>query len=512
MKKRALFSVSDKTGVVEMAKLVESLGYEIVSTGGTKSALVKGGVSVVGISDITGFPECLDGRLKTLHPMVHGGILAMRDNPDHMAQMELLGIEPIDILVINLYPFKQTILKEGVELAEAIENIDIGGPTMIRSAAKNWQDVVVVVDPADYEWVGQALQNGGLSREDKFRLAAKVFELTAHYDALIAEYLRHELRTEYPETLTLTYEKVQSLRYGENPHQNAAFYREVGCYDGTLPAAEMLHGKELSYNNIQDANAALEIIREVEAPCVVAVKHTNPCGVGRGKHISEAWDNAYEADPVSIFGGVIAMNRECDAETAAKINKLFIEIVLAPGYTDEAIEILTQKKNIRILALEKMGHPDIPFDYDLKRVSGGLLVQQRDGTLYGDDGPRVVTKRAPTDEESEALDFAWKIVKHVKSNAIVLVKNGRTVGVGMGQTSRVGALELAIKQAGEEAKGAVMGSDAYFPFPDCVELAAKVGITAIWQPGGSKNDQMSIDACDKLGLAMCFTETRHFKH
>ncbi len=512
MKRRALFSVSDKTGVVDLARRIAQLGYEIVSTGGTASTLKKAGVPVVNVSDITGFPECLDGRLKTLHPVVHGGILAMRDNADHMAQMELLGIDPIDIVVINLYPFKQTILKAGVQLAEAIENIDIGGPTMIRAAAKNWQDVAVVVDPSDYEMVADALENGGLSREAHFALAAKVFEHTAHYDALIAEYLRHEIGQVYPDTLTLTFEKCQDLRYGENPHQSASFYREVGLWDGTLPAAEQIHGKELSYNNINDLNGAVELIREFDTPCVVAVKHANPCGVGLGDTICEAWENAYEADPMSIFGGIVALNRTCDAETAALMHKIFLEIIVAPGFTDEAVEILSKKANLRLLVLEKMGHPHVPFDYDLKRVSGGLLVQGRDDELMEPEHLETVTKRAPDAREMSELEFAWKVVKHTKSNAIVLVKGKRTVGIGPGQTNRVTALKLAIQYAGENARGAVMGSDAYFPFPDCVEEAQAAGITAIMQPGGSKGDAASIEAADKADIAMVFTGMRHFKH
>ena len=512
MKRRALFSVSDKTGVVDFARRISALGYEIVSTGGTAATLHDNGVPVTEVSDVTGFPECLAGRLRTLHPNIHGGILAMRDNPDHMAQMELMGVGLIDIVVNNLYPFKQTILKAGVQLAEAIENIDIGGPAVLRAAAKNWQDVVVVVDPSDYERVACGLENGGLSRETHFALAAKVFEHTAHYDALIAEYLRHETGGEYPETLTLTFEKEQALRYGENPHQTAAYYREVGRFSGTLPAAEQIHGKELSYNNIGDLNAAVELIREFETPCVVAIKHANPCGVGLGDTLLDAWNNAYEADPMSIFGGVIACNRTCDAVTAARMHEVFLEIIVAPAFTDEAIEILSRKANLRLLVLEQMGRADIPFDYDLKRVTGGLLVQSQDDLLLDSDDLEVVTQRAPSEQELRSLEFAWKVVKHVKSNAIVLTKGQRTVGVGPGQTNRVTALKLAIQYAGENTHGAVMASDAFFPFPDCVEEAAAAGITAIMQPGGSKNDPASIEAADKAGIAMVFTGVRHFKH
>ena len=510
MKKRALLSVSDKTGIVDFARRVAALGYEIVSTGGTQKVLEGAGVPVINVSEITNFPECLDGRLKTLHPIVHGGILAMRSNPGHMAQIEGLGIEPIDIVAINLYPFKQTILKEGVQLDEAIENIDIGGPTMIRAAAKNWPDVTVLVDPADYAGVLEMLENGGMTRERRFELAYKVFEHTAHYDALIAEYLRREIGTEFPETFTVTYEKEQSMRYGENPHQNACFYREVGGLAGTLAAAEQLHGKELSYNNIADADAAISLLKEFEEPCCVAVKHANPCGVGVGGNIFEAWRNAYEADPVSIFGGIIALNRTCDAQTAAEIGGIYVEIVIAPAYTDEALETLTAKKNVRILLLEDICAPVHPYARDFKKVRGGLLVQDADRTTY--DECKTVTKRELTSDEQRSLDFAWKVCKHTKSNAIVLANGGRVVGIGQGQTSRIGALELALLRAGDKAIGAVMASDAYFPFPDCVEAADKAGITAIMQPGGSIADQKSIDAADGADIAMVFTGVRHFKH
>lgn len=510
MKRRALFSVSDKTGVVDFARRVSALGYEIVSTGGTQAALEAAGVPVVNVSQITGFPECLDGRLKTLHPVVHGGILAMRGSADHMAQLELLNIDPIDLVVINLYPFKQTILKEGVLLEEAIENIDIGGPTMIRAAAKNWQDVVVVVNPSDYASIIEDLEQGTLTQEKKFALAAKVFEHTAHYDALIAEYLHRETGAGFPDCLTLTYEKQQDMRYGENPHQNAVFYREVGGLAGTLAEAEQLHGKELSFNNINDANGAIALIKEFTQPCAVAVKHANPCGVGIGETIFEAYQNAYEADPVSIFGGIVALNRACDAETAREINKIFVEIVIAPAYTPDALEILMEKKNIRILLLERISAPACGYALDMKKVAGGLLVQSLDRLDTAEN--RVVTQKAPTEEEQATMEFAWKVCKHVKSNGIVLAKGNRTVGVGPGQTNRVGALKIAVDMAGENAKGSVMASDAFFPFSDCVELASQAGVTAIMQPGGSVRDEDSIEACNKLGLSMVFTGMRHFKH
>lgn len=514
MKKRALLSVSDKTGIVEFARQLEELGYEVVSTGGTARTLQENGIAVTGISDVTGFPECLDGRVKTLHPAVHAGILAMRSNPEHMAQLEKLGITPIDVVAINLYPFKQTILKDGVTLEEAIENIDIGGPTMIRAAAKNWQDVAVIVDPADYDSVIEGLKAGELSRETKFRLAAKVFEHTAAYDALISNYLRKQMGADpFPEELTLTFEKVQQMRYGENPHQNGAFYREIGKATNTLAAAKQLHGKELSYNNINDANGALDILKEfgTEKPCAVAVKHTNPCGVGIGETIHEAYLNAYNSDPVSIYGGIVALNRKVDMETAEELAKIFLEIIIAPGFDEDAYERLAKKKNIRLMELPDCAKPNEPGTLDMKKVVGGLLVQELDTKLLGDE-LKVVTKRAPSEEEMEQLLFAWKVVKQTKSNAIVLAKDSATVGVGPGQTNRVTALDLAIRYAGDKVEGSVMASDAFFPFSDCVELAAKHGITAIIQPGGSIRDEDSIKACDEAGIAMVFTGTRHFKH
>ena len=506
--------MSDKTGIVDFARKLEELGYEVVSTGGTARTLTENGVSVTGISEVTGFPECLDGRVKTLHPAVHAGILAMRSNPEHMAQLQELGITPIDVVAINLYPFKQTILKEGVTLEEAIENIDIGGPTMIRAAAKNWQDVAVIVDPSDYDAVIEGLKNGDLSLETKFRLAAKVFEHTAAYDALISSYLRKQMGGDpFPEELTLTFEKVQQMRYGENPHQKGAFYREIGAAANTLAAAKQLHGKELSYNNVNDANGALEILKEfgTEKPCAVAVKHTNPCGVGVGDTLLDAYLNAYNSDPVSIYGGIVALNRKVDLATAEELAKIFLEIIIAPGFDEDAFERLAKKKNIRLMELPACAEPNQPGTLDMKKVAGGLLVQELDTQLLGDE-MKVVTKRAPTDAEMKELLFAWKVVKQTKSNAIVLAKDQATVGVGPGQTNRVTALDLAIRYAGDKANGSVMASDAFFPFSDCVELAAKHGITAIIQPGGSIRDEDSIKAADEAGIAMVFTGVRHFKH
>jgi len=514
MIKRALISVSDKTGIVDLAKELDNLGVEIISTGGTAKTLNDAGIKVINISDITGFPECLDGRVKTLHPKVHAGLLAIRSNPDHMAQLKELGIETIDMVVINLYPFKQTILKGNVERREAIENIDIGGPTMLRAAAKNYQDVTVMVDPADYPVVIDELKsNGDVSLSTKFRLMYKVFEHTSHYDTLIANYLRNELGGGFfPETLSLTFEKVQEMRYGENPHQKAVFYKEVGANTGSLVNAKQLHGKELSYNNINDANGALELLKEFEEPTVVAVKHANPCGVGSADNIYDAYIKAYESDPVSIFGGILAANREIDAKTAEEINKIFVEIIIAPSYTEEALQILISKKNIRILKLDDISAKVPAGTYDMKKVVGGLLVQEYNNELLDVNNLKYVTEKKPTPQEMEDLLFAMKVVKHTKSNGIALAKNKMTLGVGPGQTNRVMAVKIALEYGGDRTKGAVLASDAFFPFPDCVEAAAKAGITAIIQPGGSLRDQESIDACNKHGIAMVFTGMRHFKH
>lgn len=514
MIKRALISVSDKTGIIELAKELEKYGVEIISTGGTAKTLSNAGIKVINISDITGFPECLDGRVKTLHPKVHGGLLAIRNNPEHMEQIKELGIDPIDMVVINLYPFKQTILKGHIELEEAIENIDIGGPTMLRAAAKNYQDVVVVVDPADYTPILEELKSSHeVSVKTKFKLAYKVFEHTSHYDTLIAKYLRDKLGEEFfPETLSLTFEKVQEMRYGENPHQKAVFYKEVGANIGCITAAKQLHGKELSYNNINDTNGALELLKEFDEPTVVAVKHANPCGVASAATIHEAYVKTYEADPVSIFGGIIAANREIDAKTAEEINKIFVEIVIAPSFTEEAMRILSQKKNIRLLQLENISAKLPEGTYDMKKVAGGLLVQNYNNELLNQEEIKYVTDKRPTAGEMEDLLFAMKVVKHTKSNGIAIAKGKQTLGVGPGQTNRIMAAKIAIEYGGDRNDGAVLASDAFFPFPDCVEVAAAAGIKAIIQPGGSMNDKESIEACNKYGIAMVFTGMRHFKH
>ncbi|MCI8436037.1 MAG: bifunctional phosphoribosylaminoimidazolecarboxamide formyltransferase/IMP cyclohydrolase [Clostridia bacterium] len=511
MKKRALISVSKKDGVVEFAKGLAGLGYEIISTGGTAKAIKAAGVKVIGISSITGFPECLDGRVKTLHPAVHAGLLARRDCPEHMEQLDKLNINTIDIVAVNLYPFKETIMKPDVTMEDAIENIDIGGPTMLRSAAKNFRDVTVVVDPADYAEVIARLKAGTLDEQYRFGLMYKVFTHTAVYDAMISDYMRRKLNIEYPPQMALAFEKAQDLRYGENPHQSAAFYREPLPVPNSIAYAKQLHGKELSYNNINDANGALELLKEFDEPAAVAVKHANPCGVGLGKTISEAYKAAYDCDPMSIFGGIVALNREVDAATAEQMSKIFLEIIIAPSFTDEAMKILTVKPNVRILTLDTIGVKE-DGGRDMKKVAGGLLVQGKDLTTFDPADVKVVTKRAPTDAEMQQLAFAYKVVKHTKSNAIVAAKDFCSIGVGAGQTNRVWATQQAIEHAGERIKGAVIASDAFFPFNDCVELCAKAGITAIIQPGGSIRDQDSIDKCDEHGIAMIFVGQRHFRH
>ncbi len=536
MKKRALVSVSDKAGVVEFCKGLVENGFEIISTGGTAKALKEAGLEVIGISDITGFPECLDGRVKTLHPNVHAGLLAMRSNSEHMAQLEQLNINTIDIVCVNLYPFKAT-LESGADFATCIENIDIGGPTMIRAAAKNYQDVAVIVDPEDYDKVLEELKAGGVSLETKKYLQYKVFAHTAVYDSLISNYLASQLGITFPAEVTFAYKKAQDMRYGENPQQKAVFYHEQLPRKSSLASATQIWGKELSYNNINDANGALELLKEFGSPAVVACKHANPCGVGTGESVFEAYMRAYNSDPVSVFGGILAINGTVDEVTATEINKIFIEIVIASAYTCGALEILESKKNIRLLQIDDITARREKTAFDMKKVYGGLLVQEYDESLInGEDlslfttpapvnttvldsgkektvyGLGVVTERAPTQDEIEALLFNWKVVKHTKSNAIVIGKKDRTTGIGMGQTNRIWAAQQAISHAGGKAKGSVMASDAFFPFPDCVEECVKAGITAIIQPGGSIRDKDSVDACNAAGIAMVFVGDRHFKH
>lgn len=509
--KRALVSVSDKTNLVPFVSGLVELGYEIISTGGTKKALEDNGIKTIGISEVTDFPEIMDGRVKTLHPKVHGALLCVRDNPDHVRQIEELGIQYIDLVCVNLYPFKETVQKPGVSHEEIIENIDIGGPSMLRSASKNYKFIPVLCDPSDYAGVLKELrENGETCPVTREYLAAKVFRHTASYDTMIASYLTERTGEKYPEKFTITFDKVQELRYGENPHQSAAFYKGMNP-QYSLANAKQLHGKELSYNNIQDGNAAIEILKDFEGqPAVVGLKHMNPCGVGIGKTIEEAWDKAYEADPVSIFGGIVAFNEPIHAAVAEKLSKIFLEIIIAPAFDEDAFEILSKKKNIRLMQLDTS--LEVNARYKVTNVNDGLLVQDIDDHKITAEDLRCVTNRKPTEEELEQLLFAWKVVKHVKSNAIVLVKDNMTIGVGAGQMNRVGAAKIAIEQAGEKAKGSIMSSDAFFPMPDTVEEAVKAGVTAIIQPGGSIKDQLSIDVCNEHGIAMVFTGVRHFKH
>lgn len=516
---RALVSVSDKTGIVEFAKELVDLGVEIISTGGTYGKLKEEGIPAIEISELTGFPECLDGRVKTLHPKVHAGILAMRANAEHMQQLKELDVETIDLVIVNLYPFKATILKEGVTRAEAVENIDIGGPTMLRSAAKNYQDVAVVTDPVDYEKVLAELKaDGAVSLDTKFYLMQKVFMHTSNYDTMIADYLKKE-RNDYslPDTLTMTFEKVQDMRYGENPHQSAAFYRQVGKQVGSLVDAIQHNGKELSFNNINDTNGALELLKEFTEPTVVACKHGNPCGVGSADTIMEAWTKAYEADKTSIFGGIVVANREVTKEMADQMHEIFLEVVVAPSYEKEALEVLCSKKNIRVLELKDIDVPQNENALDMKKVNGGLIVQTIDSKLYDEADFKVVTKTQPTAEQIEDMKFGMKVVKFVKSNGIAVVKNKQSVGIGPGQVNRIWAAKQSFEHAAEligegVTEGAVLASDAFFPFDDVVEAAHQAGITAIIQPGGAMRDQMSIDKCDEYGIAMVFTGMRHFKH
>lgn len=508
--KRALLSVSDKSGLIAFASKLTALGYEIISTGGTKKVLDENGIATIGISDITGFPEIMDGRVKTLHPNVHGALLCVRDNESHVQQLKELHIDYIDLVCVNLYPFRETLKKPGVTHEEIIENIDIGGPSMLRSGAKNYKFIPVIVDPEDYDIVLEELEvSGETTLATRERLAAKVFRHTASYDAIIAQYLTERVGDKFPETFTITYDKVQDLRYGENPHQQAAFY-ETSDPKYSIANAKQLHGKELSYNNIQDANACIEVLKDFSEPCAVGLKHMNPCGVGIGETIDEAWDKAYEADSKSIFGGIVAFNREVGIVTAEKLASIFLEIVIAPKFSEEAFEILSKKKNIRLLVLDTS--LEVNNKLKVTNVNDGLLVQDMD--LKGIDESELTfpTKRKPTKEEMEQLLFAWKVVKHVKSNAIVLVKDNMTIGVGAGQMNRVGSAEIAIAQAGDKAMGSVMGSDAYFPLPDTAEIAIQAGVTAIIQPGGSIKDQLSIDVCDANNIAMVYTGVRHFKH
>ncbi|WP_294974564.1 bifunctional phosphoribosylaminoimidazolecarboxamide formyltransferase/IMP cyclohydrolase [uncultured Leuconostoc sp.] len=506
---RALLSVSDKNGLVPFAQKLVELGYELVSTGGTHKVLAEAGLDVIAIDDVTDFPEMLDGRVKTLHPRVHAGLLARRDLPAHMAKLAEFNITPIDMVVVNLYPFKATIQKSGVTESEAIENIDIGGPSMLRSAAKNFASVLPIVDPADYDIVIEKLQANQVDQTFRKSLAAKVFQHTAAYDALIADYLT---ASEFPTNLTIPFEKFDDMRYGENPHQKAAAYTTALPEAYSVLNADILHGKQLSYNNIRDADAALRIIAEFEETTVVTVKHMNPAGIGQGGSLEEAWDKAFAADDISIFGGIVALNRQVDAVTAEKMHGIFLEIIIAPSFTPEAFEILSAKKNLRLLTLPFT--QTISQNLEVTSVLGGVVVQERDLIGESEANFEVVSKAQPTAEQLRAMIFAQKVVKHVKSNAIVVARDGQTLGMGAGQPNRIDSVVYAIQKA-ENKTGyseAVLSSDAFFPMDDSVAYAANHGIKAIVEPGGSIKDKDSIKKADELGVVLVFSGTRHFKH
>ena len=521
MIKQALISVSDKTGVLDFARALSALGVNILSTGGTAKLLQDNGVPVTEVADYTGFPEMLDGRVKTLHPKVHGGILARRDFPEHVAKLEEHGIPEIDMVVVNLYPFQATVAKEQCSLEDAIENIDIGGPTMLRSAAKNHRDVTVVVDPTDYAAVLDEMRANGntVSYKTNFRLATKVFAHTAQYDGAITNYLtsltdalQHSSRNAYPATLNLAFEKVQDLRYGENPHQSAAFYRDLSAPAGALAAYRQLQGKELSYNNIADADAAWECVKTFDATACVIVKHANPCGVALGADPLEAYSKAFKTDPTSAFGGIIAFNRELDEAAAQAVAKQFVEVLIAPAFTEGAKAVFAAKQNVRLLEIA-LGAEQNTFDF--KRVGGGLLVQSPDAKNVTSRELRVVTKRHPTPQEMDDLLFAWRVAKYVKSNAIVFCSKGMTLGVGAGQMSRVDSARIAsikAQNAGLTLAGSAVASDAFFPFRDGLDVVVAAGATCVIQPGGSMRDDEVIAAADEHNIAMIMTGVRHFRH
>ncbi|MCM1369027.1 MAG: bifunctional phosphoribosylaminoimidazolecarboxamide formyltransferase/IMP cyclohydrolase [Candidatus Amulumruptor caecigallinarius] len=508
---KALISVSDKKGVVDFAKSLEELGWEIIATGGTMKMLLDNGVKVTGISEITGFPEICGGRVKTLHPKVHGALLGRRDNENDMAQLAENGIELIDLVCVNLYPFEATVAKPDVTLADAIENIDIGGPSMLRSAAKNCKSVTVVCDPEDYKIILDEISStGNTTPETRLKLSAKAYTHTALYDSHIAAYMRRQAGL--PEKLFLSFDEVQTLRYGENPHQNAKFYKTEKEYSYSVATARQIQGKELSYNNIQDANAALEIVSEFNEPFCVGLKHMNPCGAAVGADVFDAWTRAYEADKVSIYGGIVAFNREVTEEVALAMKPIFLEIVMAPSFTAGALEVFSKKKNLRVLEV-KMENACEPR-MALVGVTGGLLVQDSDTECVEITDDMTVTERHPDSRELADMDFGWKIVKHVKSNAIVVVKDGATLGVGAGQMNRVGSAGIALEEARKAGAtdGLVLCSDGFLPFDDTVEQASEYGVTAIVQPGGSIRDEDSVRKANEKGIAMLFTGMRHFKH
>lgn len=508
---KALISVSDKTGVVEFATSLKEMGWEIIATGGTMKMLLESGLEVTGISEVTGFPEICGGRVKTLHPKVHGALLGRRDNESDMEQLAENGIGLIDLVCVNLYPFEATVARPDVTLADAIENIDIGGPSMLRSAAKNCKSVTVVCDPSDYEGIlAEIKADGNTTAETRLRLSAKAYTHTALYDSHIAEYMRRQAGL--PEKLFLAFDEVQSLRYGENPHQQAKFYRTEKEYSYSVATARQLQGKELSYNNIQDANAALEIVSEFSQPFCVGLKHMNPCGAAVGADVLDAWTRAYEADKVSIYGGIVAFNREVNEATALAMKPIFLEIVMAPGFTKEALEVFSKKKNLRVLEVKMEQQAEKRPRY--VGVTGGLLVQDADTECLDITDAMTVTERHPDARELADMDFGWKIVKHVKSNAIVVVKDGATLGVGAGQMNRVGSATIALEEAkaAGATEGLVLASDGFLPFDDTVEQASKYGVAAIVQPGGSIRDEDSVKKANEKGITMLFTGMRHFKH
>ncbi|MBQ2525253.1 MAG: bifunctional phosphoribosylaminoimidazolecarboxamide formyltransferase/IMP cyclohydrolase [Bacteroidales bacterium] len=510
---RALISVSDKTGVVEFAKELVALGWEILSTSGTMKMLKEAGVPVTSVSDVTGFPEICDGRVKTLHPKIHGALLARRDIEDHMNQLKANGIEKIDLVCVNLYPFRETIAKPDVTMEDAVEHIDIGGPSMLRSAAKNWASVTVLVNPSDYATVISELKaNGNTTPETRLQLSAKAYTHTAEYDMAISAYMRAQAGLS--EKLFLEFEEKQALRYGENPHQEAKFYKSLNTVPYSLATAEQLNGKELSYNNIQDANAALCIVREFSEPFCVGLKHMNPCGSAVGKDVVDAWQKTYEGDKTSIFGGIVAFNREVNLAVAELLKPIFLEIIMAPSFAPDALELLSSKKNLRLLKVDMSSKGGVQKQY--VSVNGGLLVQNQDIDTKKVVAEMCVTEAKPTAAQLADLDFGWHIVKHVKSNSIVIAKNGMTYGVGAGQMNRIGSAEIALKQAsatlGGNLEGCVMASDGFFPFDDCVDIAAQYGIKAIVQPGGSVRDEDSIKKANENGITMLMTGERHFKH
>ena len=513
---RVLISVYDKTGIVEFANSLNQLNIEIISTGGTAQLLNENKIPCKQVSEITGAPEMLQGRVKTLHPIIHGAILAKRDNPDHLHQLKAHGIDPIDMVVVNLYPFEQATRKPDVSLDEALENIDIGGPTMIRAAAKNYPFVAVVTSPNQYSFILQELNqnNGELSLKTRKNLAVNAFRLTHKYDGAITKYLQGlDTREEYPENLVPGFEKIQNLRYGENPHQTAAFYRELGNADKGITNLAQLHGKELSFNNIMDLDAVVKMIKTFEQPCAVIVKHSNPCGIAIGDTIFSAFEKALATDPVSAFGGIFGFNRTLDLKTAEKLREIFIEVIIAPDYEPEAFQLLSKKKNLRLLKLDMQ--QGFYKEYDYKRVAGGILIQSQDIKSVADLELKIVTQRQPTDDEWIALKFAWKVVKWVKSNAVVFCLNDRTIGIGAGQMSRVDSSLFAVekaKRSGLSLQGTVVASDAFFPFRDGVDAAAEAGAIAIIQPGGSVRDEELIQAADEHNIAMVFTGIRHFRH